>query len=216
MLLGAESKRAMVSLSYPIRYLLASLAVLFVMSCAPTHPITDAVCVTVCRETIRDARVLVWSSDPAVEQLLLDWVRDQEAHVVDSAQVQDVIRHHHLLLEPKPGLEEELRRLGRLVGADRILVATVMPQSHPVYVMYSGYTEGHPRVSTLFDPVVTVRSLMVDRPTVYWSVTAMGPAPTFALEPTVTDLTQTALRRVSCEADYESQWTDATGCVKKQ
>ena len=60
-----------------------------------------------------------------------------------------------------------------------------------------------------------MRSLGVDRPIVYWSVTAKGPSPTFALEPTVTDLTQTALRRVSCEADYESQWTDEAGCVKK-
>lgn len=206
----------MVSLSYRVRFALASLAVPLVVSCAPTHPITDAVCVTACRDTFRDARVLVWSSVPAVEQLLLDWVRDQEAQVVDPAQVQDAIRQYHLILESKPGLEEELRHLGRLVGADRILIATVMPQSHPLNVMYSGYTEGHPRVSTLFDPVVTVRSLMVDRPTVYWSVTATGPAPTFALEPTVTDLTQTALHRASCEADDESQWSDETGCVKKQ
>jgi hypothetical protein len=160
--------------------------------------------------------VLVWSSHPTVEQLLLDWARDHEAQVVDPAEVQDAIREHHLRLERKPGLEEELRYLGRLVGADRILVAAVMPQSHPLYVMYSGYTEGHPRVTTLFDPTVTVRSLWVDSPTVHWSVTATGPSPTFALEPTVTDLTQAALRRASCEADDESQWADATGCVKKQ
>jgi hypothetical protein len=216
MLLDTEPKGAMVFLSYPILYALAPLAVLLFMSCAPTHPVTEAVCVTMCRDTFRDTRVLVWSSDPAIEQLLLVWAREQEAHVVDPAQVQDAIRQHRLILEPKPGLEEELRYLGRLVGADRILVAAVMPQSHPLYVMYSGYTEGHPRVTTLFDPTVTVRSLMVNRPTVYWSVTAMGPTPTFALEPTVTDLTQTALRRASCEADFESQWTDATGCVKKQ
>lgn len=206
----------MVSLSYPIRDALTPLAVLLFMSCAPSHPITEAVCVTMCRDTFRDSRVLVWSSDPAVELLLLEWARDQEAHVVDPAQVQETIRQHHLMLKPKPGLEEKLRYLGRLVGANRILVAAVLPQSHPSYVMYSGYTEGHPRVTTLFDPTVTVRSLMVDRPTVYWSVTAMGPTPTFALEPTVTDLTQTALRRASCEADFETQWTDATGCVKKQ
>ena len=81
--------------------------------------------------------------------------------------------------------------------------------------MYSGYKEGHPRVTTLFDPTVTVRSLRVDPPTVDWSVTVTGPSPTFSLEPTVADLTRTALRRVSCEADQESQWTDETGCVMK-
>jgi hypothetical protein len=205
-----------VSLLHPIRFLLSSLAVLLLTGCAPAHPITESVCVAMCRDTFRDSRVLVWSSHPAVEQLLLDWARDQEAHVVARTQVQDAIRQHRLRLEPKSGLEEELRYLGRLVGADRILIAVVLPQSHPLYVMYSGYTEGHPRVTTLFDPTVTVRSLRVDRRTVSWSITAMGPSPTFALEPTVTDLTQTALRRANCEADDESQWADATGCVKKQ
>lgn len=216
MLLVMESKGAMVSTFYPVRSGLCSIAVLLLTNCAPNYPVTDAVCVTVCRDTFRDSRVLVWSSYPAVEPLLLDWAQDHEARVVDPVEVQDAIRQHHLMLEPKPGLEEELRHLGRLVGADRILVATVMPRSRPLYVLYSGYTEGHPKVTTLFDPMVTVRSLRVDRPTVYWNVTATGPAPTFALEPTVTDLTQTALRRASCEADSESQWTDAAGCVKKQ
>lgn len=216
MRLGRISTGAMVFSAYLRRYALISLAVLLVMSCAPTHPVTEAVCVSPCRDPFRDSRVLVWSSHSAVEQLLLDWARDHEAQVVDAAQVQETIQQHHLRLEPKPGLEEELRHLGRLVGADRILVGAIVPDSHPLYVMYSGYTEGHPRVTTLFDPTVTVRSLGVDRPIVYWSVTAKGPSPTFALEPTVTDLTQTALRRVSCEADYESQWTDEAGCVKKQ
>jgi hypothetical protein len=91
-----------------------------------------------------------------------------------------------------------------------------MPRSYPLTAMYSGYKEGHPRVTTLFDPMVTVRSLRVDAPMVEWSVTATGSAPTFSLEPTVADLIRTALRRVGCEADQESQWTDETGCVTKQ
>jgi hypothetical protein len=103
------------------------------------------------------------------------------------------------------------------VGANRVVFAMVMRRSHVLNRMYSGYKEGYPGIySTLFDPTVTVRSLGVDRPTIYWSVTATGTSPTFFAEPSVTVLTQTALRRASCEADPETQWTDESGCARKQ
>jgi len=192
------------------------MAVLLLPSCAPAHPITEAVCVVPCRDCFRDEKVLVWSHDPTVDQLLLDWVRTHDDQVVDPDQVQEAIRQHQLRLEPKPGVEDLHRNLGRLLAANRVLVATVIPRSHALHVMYSGYKEGHPRVTTLFDPIVTVCSLGVDPPIVFWSVTVTGPSPTFALEPTVGDLTQTALQRATCEADSERQWTDETGCVTKQ
>ncbi|HET7439280.1 MAG TPA: hypothetical protein VFJ56_07255, partial [Nitrospira sp.] len=78
-------------------------------------------------------------------------------------------------------------------------------------IMYSGYKEGHPRVTTLFDPIVTVRSLGIDTSTTRWSVTATGASSTFVLDPTVAELTQTALRRASCESDHLI-WTDEGGC----
>lgn len=201
---------------YPTQHLIPLLAVLLLSSCAPTHPMTEAVCATPCRDFIRENRVVVWSHEPAMEEVLLNWARNREVQVVDPDRVQETIRQHHLDLDLKPGLEDELRHLGRLLAADRLLVGIVMRDSRPLYWQYSGYTEGYPGVTTIFDPTVTVRSLDVDRPIVYWSVTAKGPAPTFSLEPTARDLTETALSRVTCETDEESQWTDEAGCLKKQ
>jgi hypothetical protein len=217
MLSVTESKGEMVSLSYPIPYALASLAVLLLMSCTPTHPITEAVCVSQCLDSLDHERVLIWSNDREVEPLLLGWVREHDAQVIEPVVVQDAIVRHHLVLEPEPGLEDVLRHLGNQVGADRVLIATVRRQSHVLNRMYSGYKEGYPwRYSTLFDLAVTVRSLGVNRPTIYWSVTATGTSPTFIADPSATELlTQTALRRASCEADPETQWTDDTGCVRK-
>jgi len=206
----------MVPLSYPICYALVSLAVLLLMSCASTHPITEAVCVSQCLDSLDHERVLIWSNYPEVEPLLLGWVREHNAQVIESVVVEDAILRHHLVLEPEPGVEDMLRHLGRLVGADRVLSAMVMLQSHALNRMYSGYKEGYPRAySTIFDPTVTVRSFGVERPTIYWSVTATGTSPAFFAEPSVTELTQTALHRASCEADPETQWTDDAGCVRK-
>jgi hypothetical protein len=188
-----------VRLSYPIRYALASLTVLLFMSCAPTHPITEAVCISQCLDSLDHARVLIWSNYPEAEPLLLEWVREHNAQVIEPVVVQEAILRHHLLLEPERGVEDMLRHLGRLVGADRVLLASVMPQSHALNRMYSGYKGGYPRVYS----------------TLYWSGTATGTSPTFFAEPSVTELTQTALHRASCEADPGTQWTDDTGCVRK-
>jgi len=196
--------------------LLSPVTMLLWASCAPIHPTSEGICISECGDSLSHARVVVWSHDPTVEQLLLDWARTYDGQVVDPDQARETIRQHQLSLELKPGVEEVLRRLGKLHAANHVLVGAVSPRSHALYVMYSGYKEGHPRVTTVFDPIVTVRSLGVDPPIVYWSVTVTGPSPTFALEPTVGDLTQTALQRATCEADSESQWTDETGCVKKQ
>jgi len=160
--------------------------------------------------------MLVWSPNPTAERLLLDWAREQEAQAIDSSSVQAALEEQHIVLNADSETEQKLRGLGRILGADRILVASVLTQSHPLYVLYSGYKEGHPRVTTLFDPVVTVRSFGVDGSTVYWNVTARGQAPSFVLEPAVTDLTQAALRRITCEADIENQWIDGSGCSRKQ
>lgn len=206
---------AIVSAFHPIQYLLPCLTIAFLPGCAPTHPITEAVCATPCRDAVRNKRVVVWSHEPAIEQVLLDWARGREAQVTDPDRVQETIHQNHLDLDLKPGIEEELRHLGRLLAADRLLVGVVVRDSHSLYWLYSGYKEGHPSVTTLFDPTVTVRSLDVARPIVYWSVTAKGPAPTFSLEPTAHDLTQTVLKRAACEIDDESQWTDEVGCLKK-
>lgn len=191
------------------------LTILLCVGCASTHPITDAVCVSQCRNSLDQAKVLVWSNDPKIEPLLLDWAQKQDARVIEPAIVQDAIAQHRVVLEPEPGIEDALRHLGSLVGADRVLFAMVEIQSHALTRMYSGYKEGHPRVTTLFDPTVTVRSLGVDGSTTYWSVSATGASSTFVPDPTIADLTQTALHRAGCEADPETQWSDETGCVRK-
>jgi hypothetical protein len=191
------------------------LALSSVAACAPAHPVTDASCVSICRDALADGRVLVWGADPSIQRVLVGWAQERGAQVIDADEVHDAMTLHRLVPEPGQDPDLTLQRLGRLLSADRVLVGTVVRDSHPLTIMYAGYKEGHPRITTVFDPTVTVRSFGVDRPTLYWRVTAKGPAPTFFFESTVTDLAQTALQRVTCEADPENQWADDKGCIRK-
>ena len=106
--------------------LLSAVTVLLFIGCAPAHPITEAVCVSQCLESWDHARVLVWSNDPKVEPLLADWVQRQEAEVIDPVIVQEAMRRHHMVIQSEPGIENVLRHLGTLVGANRVLFATVL------------------------------------------------------------------------------------------
>src|SRR5215217_3720485 len=106
------------------------------------------------------AKVLVWSADSTVQRLLRDWVQQGGAQVIEPVQVHEAMST--ISMTPSLDSDNVLRQVGRRLGADRILVASILRDSHPLTIMYAGYKEGHSRVTTVFDPTVTVRSLAVD------------------------------------------------------
>jgi hypothetical protein len=177
------------------------------------HPITDAVCVTECLAAWDKVRVLVWSNEPAIEPLLVKWVQNQGGEVIDPAIVRESMRRNDELMGPAKAVEGSLRELGRIVGANKVLAAAVDRRSYPLYYLYSGYKEGHPRVTTVFDPTVTIRSMNVADNTTQWSVTAKGASTSFVYDPAVTELVETALERAACEANQHGRWTDDRGCT---
>jgi len=180
-----------------------------------THPLTEAVCVSQCLDTWDNARVLVWTNEPTIEPLLADWVLKQGGKVIDSPVVNDSVNKKYLEARSAAELEHLLRQTGRTVGAHRVLAATVERRSYPLYNLYSGYKEGHPRVTTLFDPTITVRTINVADETVQWSVTARDGSTSFVYERIVTELTETALERAACESNSQTRWTDERKCIDR-
>lgn len=180
-----------------------------------TPPITDAVCVSQCLDTWARSRVLIWTNEPRIEPLLVEWVRKQGGQVVDSIIVTDPMNENYLAAQPAKEVEQSLRQLGRNVGATRILVGSVERRSYPLYNLYSGYKEGHPRVTTVFDPTVTILSMNVADESTQWRVTAKGGSTSFTYDSSVTELATTALERAACEANFNMRWTNEHGCVEK-
>jgi hypothetical protein len=177
--------------------------------------VTDAVCVSQCLDTWDNARVLVWTNEPHIEPLLVHWIEAQGGEVIDSVTVADSPARDYLLAQPDGEIDRSLRQLGRVAGANQVLAATVERRSYPLYNLYSGYIEGHPRVTTLFDPTVIIRSLNVGEETTQWSVTAKGASTSFVYDPAVTELAETALQRAACHANLNTRWTDEQGCIEK-
>ena len=195
-----------------MKHLSMILVSLFAFAGCSTHPITESVCVSQCLDTCDTARVLIWTNEPKLEPLLADWVHNQGGRVVDSTGLGDAMAQRDSESQPLQDVERSLRQFGRTVGANRVLSATVERRSYPLYNLYSGYKEGHPRVTTLFDPSVTIRNMSVEDGTTRWSVTAKGGSTSFVYDPAVTELAQTALERAACEANPNTRWTDERRC----
>ena len=133
--------------------------------------------------------------------------------MIDATVARDAMTREYLENQPLPAVEHVLQHFGRTVGANRILSATVERRSYPLYNLYSGYKEGHPRVTTVFDPTVTIRNMNVDDGMTRWTVTAKGGSSSFVYDPAVTELAQTALERAACEANPHTHWTDERRCT---
>lgn len=199
----------------PKSELLALLGLASLLSCAPTYPITSGFHAPLDPAARRPARCLVWSNHPKVEPLVANWVQEQGHLLIDPARVQEVLTEHHLSLSPTPEVEQTLLQVGKLVEAERVIVAAVTIASHAVYWMYAGQKEGGDRVNTLYDPTVTVRSLTVKNGEVMWNVTAASAGPIYTPEQTVLELTEAALKRASCETVTGGEWKDEAGCIER-
>ena len=82
-----------------------------------TPPVTDAVCVSQCLDAWTNSRVLIWTNEPRIEPLLVDWVRRQGGEVIESITVGDVMAEHDV--EARSARDER--------------------HSYPLYNLYSGY-----------------------------------------------------------------------------
>lgn len=182
--------------------------------CASTHPITEGVCVSPCLDSWNHAQALVWTNEPKIYPLLVQWVEQQGGTIIDPARVEEAAGRYHIRVEAISG-QETLQQLAGVVGANRVLWAVVDRHSYPLYNYYSGYKEGHPRETTLFDPRVTVRSFSVPDAKTQWSVSAIGASTSFVYEPAVTDIVQVVLQRASCDTNPDMHWTDEKGCMSK-
>lgn len=133
--------------------------------------------------------------------------------MIDATAAGDAMAREYFEHQPRPAVEHALQQFGRTIGANRVLSATVERRSYPLYNLYSGYKEGHPRVTTVFDPTVTIRNMNVDDGTTRWTVTAKGGSTSFVYDPAVTELAETALERAACEANPDTHWTDERRCT---
>lgn len=142
------------------------------------------------------ARFVVWANHPAVEQQIAQILMADGHTVVERGRLQAVFNEQKLRLSHTP--DEDVLRVGRLVGATQVVFAEVSS------------LERGPGLSG-FPPVrVMVRSVDVESGTVLWSGSAWYAESTRNPERSATFLAYAAIARATCRIEHGAMWEEYT------
>ena len=169
-------------------------------ACATTGaaPVLQDLAVDPCYDPIGEGRVLVWGSEPEIATALTNWASRHDLTVERHPDAPEPVRDRPR--QPMIPTDDVLRNLAKSHGAQRVLVATAEKNARPLTYRYAGYSEGPPWLTTVYDPTITIRSLGVSEPIVYWTVIARGPATTFSWGRGLEEISNAALQQVESRA----------------
>jgi hypothetical protein len=140
----------------------------------------------------------VLSSEPEIATSLAHWASGHGLTIVEHPDARAPVWDRR-----RPSViptDEALRDVAQRSGATRILTATAEKNAHPLTYRYAGYSEGPPWLTTVYDPIITIRSLDVSRPVTFWTVIAGTRAPRFFWGE-FGELVDAALRHVEVTAE---------------
>ena len=152
-----------------------------------------------CYDAIGEGRTLVWSLEPEITATLSKWATRHGLTVVKHPEAREPVWDNRR--QPIIPADEVLRNLAKSYGAQRVLVATAEKNAHPLTYRYAGYSEGPAWLTTVYDPIITIRNLGGREPLVYWTVIAGGSAPTFSWGPGLREIVEEALKQVEIHAE---------------
>lgn len=161
-------------------------------------------------------RVVVWSNHPGVANAIAGWLQQGGHTVVERARLQEVFNEQRIRLSHTPDDDADILRIGRLIGAERVVFAEVTVKSEAVsQAYYHPYYGGGGSSGTVYHASVAVRSVNVENGEIRWSGTASYPQAINNPEQAVIYLANAAIARATCRVESDYEWSDAKGCTKK-
>jgi len=205
----------------------AHLAVLFLVAlafngCGRIYPVTTGFHAPVdpnffcqhCTQNVK-RRVVVWSNHPGVANAIAGWLQEGGHTVVERARLQEVFNEQRIRLSHTPDDDADILRVGRLIGAERVVFAEVTVKSEKVSQAYYHPYGGWGSSGTVYHASVAVRSVNVENGEIRWSGTASYPQAITNPEEAVIYLANAAIGRDRCRIESDYEWSDVEGCTKK-
>ena len=162
-------------------------------------------------------RLVVWATHPAIASPIMSLVQKAGHTVVERSRLDQLFKEHEIRLTHTPDDDAQILRVGKLLGAERIIFAEHTISSNVVSSTY----EGGSRSETVYHVSVAVRAVNVETGEVRWSGSAQYPSPINNPEAGLSFLTQSAIARAICPIEMGWKWTepsasDQGGCRKKE
>jgi hypothetical protein len=145
--------------------------------------------------TGQKARFVVWATHPAVAQQITEILVADGHTVVERGRLQAVFNEQKIRLSHTP--DEDVLRVGRLVGATQVIFAEVSPLERGIGLF-----------ATVPPVRVLVRSVDVESGTVLWSGSAAYAEPTVNPEQGAALLAVVAISRATCLVERGAVWEE--------
>lgn len=138
---------------------------------------------------------------------------------MERSRLDQVFSEQAIRLTHTPDDDAQILRVGKLLGADRIIFAEHTISSNIVSSAYISKYGGQSRSETVYHVSVAVRSVNVETGEVRWSGSAQYPRPINNPESGLSFLTQSAIARALCPIEEGWTWTETSildqgGCRK--
>lgn len=164
----------------------------------------------------KKTRFVVWSNHPGVANTVTDMIQQKGYTVVERARIMEILNEQKIQLTHSPDDSADVLRVGRLVGADRVVFAEATVRKEAYSTAHVGADYGGARSGTVYHLSVSVRSVAVETGEIRWSGNSYYPGAVGNPEQGLVYLTQSAVNRALCPIEDRYEWQDgSSGCVRR-
>jgi hypothetical protein len=158
-------------------------------------------------------KAVVWGNHPVVVDTATQTMQDMKVQVVDRSRLKDVLNEHKVRLTNTSDDQADLLKVGRLLGADQIVLADATVHSKEIQKTVDSYG-GNTKTETVYQLSVSVRNLSVETGEVRWSGTATYHTTVTNPDEGLIDLTRHAISHAVCPLENGYTWDEQAGCQK--
>ena len=202
----------------PIVCFIIGLVFLTLVGCAKTaYPVSTGSHAAI-DPALKDKKykVVIWSDHPAVGSAIAAMFQQGGHTIVERARILEVFNEQKMRLTNTPDDNADVLKVGRLLGADRIVFAESTVRAEAYSSTYVNRYGGGARSGTIYHLSVSVRAVAVDTGEVRWSGSSYYPGPVTNPDQGLVHLTQAAMARAVCPIESGYEWKEQSGCVKKE
>jgi hypothetical protein len=197
---------------------LVSFVVVLLAGCAhPLYPITSGSHSNLppkCKDKPR--RVAVWGNNPVVVNAAIEWYQQRKCIVIERAQLQAILKEQQIRLTYTTDDDADLLRVGKLLGADEIVFTEDSTKSAISSRAFVNQYGGGGRTDTVYHLSVAIRAVKIETGEVYASGSARYGAAINNPDEGLMYLTKASIARAYCRIEEGYNWTDESGCTKKE
>lgn len=168
-------------------------------------------------------RFVVWGNHAGATQAAISMLQQLGQTVVERARIMEIFEEQRIQLTHSPDDDARILKVGRLVGADRLVFVEASDRGEVMKSTLVGLNYGESYSKTLHHVSVSVRCVNVENGEIRWSGHSTLERPTNNPEGAIPLLTRAAISRAMCPLERGYVWTDLgagpedqIGCRKKE